>query len=146
MFRYRFMFRLSVEFIVMLLVIGSFRTAGQLRAAPQVKVVSATTARGVEGGKAIGVTNRFRRNEKTWYCVARFNRAARTKVRFDWIAVDARGTRANTIFAQRTIGPLKTSMAHSWVKLSRGNWPAGKYQVKIYLNDKFARAVSFAVT
>jgi len=80
--------------------------------------------------------------DQTFYCVVALSNAPdTTKVKAVWYAVDDAG--AATQFAEKEIvgsgSPITFNATNS------NPWPAGKYKVELYLNDKLDRTLEFTV-
>jgi hypothetical protein len=78
------------------------------------------------------------------YCLVQLaNAPDDTKVKADWIAVEAQGAEPNTKIADAE----KTS-SDGLIIFDLSNtqpWPTGKYKVDLYLNDKLNRTLEFQV-
>jgi hypothetical protein len=67
-----------------------------------------------------------------------------TTVKATWTAVDVAGTDANTYLDETELTQGDGTLTFN---LSNDNlWPAGKYKVDLYLNDKLDRTLDFEVT
>ena len=82
--------------------------------------------------------------EDTFYCnVDLANAPDDTKVKADWTAVSVEGADPNTKLDSTE---LQTGSGVLNFKLTNDNlWPAGKYKVDLYLNDKLDRTIEFEV-
>lgn len=80
----------------------------------------------------------------TFYCVAELaNAPDDTKVKASWTAVEVDGEQPNTSIDQ---AELTSGSGTLHFKLSNnGPWPAGKYKVDLYLNDKLDKTLEFSV-
>jgi len=90
-------------------------------------------------------TTTFAPGDRTVYCVIELNKAKKgTKVQVIWKAVDAGGSKNETI---KTTGYTtnsfeKTVTGH--LKLSK-DWPTGKYQIEVYINDNLEKTVDYTI-
>jgi hypothetical protein len=80
----------------------------------------------------------------TFYCNVEVENAPDdTTLKAVWTAVDVPGQPANTPLDQTE---LKTGSGTVHFKLTNTNpWPAGKYKVDLYMNDKLNRSIEFQV-
>ena len=80
----------------------------------------------------------------TFYCVAELaNAPDDTRVKASWTAVEVDGEQPNTFIDQ---AELTSGSGALHFKLSNnGPWPAGKYKVELYLNDKLDKTLEFTV-
>ena len=66
-----------------------------------------------------------------------------TKAKASWTAVEVEGEQPNTFIDQ---AELTSGSGTLHFKLSNnGPWPAGKYKVDLYLNDKMVKTLEFTV-
>jgi cell division septation protein DedD len=83
--------------------------------------------------------------DDTFYCVLQVANAPNdTKIKAVWTAVEADGVDPNFKIGEKELtggGAVNFSLSNSDGKL----WPAGKYKVEIYLNDKLDRTLEFKV-
>ncbi len=90
-----------------------------------------------------GQTTEFTQDQ-TFYAIAKLaNAPDDTKVKAVWYAVAVDGVDANTLLdsAEMTGGDQALTF-----KLSNSQlWPAGKYKVELYLNDKLDKTLEFNV-
>lgn len=82
--------------------------------------------------------------QDTFYCIVELaNAPDDTKVKAVWTAVDVEGNEPNTPIDEAEMeygsGTLTFDLTNN------GPWPAGKYKVEIYLNDKLDRTLEFSV-
>lgn len=104
------------------------------------KIKDAKMARDNEGTQP---TSTFSASD-TFFCNVELNNAPDdTTVKAVWTAVDVQGADANTPLDQTE---LKSGSGVLHFKLTNNNpWPAGKYKVDLYLNDKLDRSIDFQV-
>lgn len=104
------------------------------------KIESAITARDYEGTDP---TNVFDQDD-TFYCVVELaNAPDETEVKASWVAAEVEGVEPNTFIDE---AELSTGSGSVHFELSNnGLWPAGKYEVQIYLNDELERTLEFTV-
>src|SRR5512139_4271591 len=76
------------------------------------------------------------------------NAPSETKVKTVWAAVDVGDAApANTKIDEAEVTMDNSGNAHFTLSLpNSGTWPAGKYKVEIYLNDKLDRTLEYTVT
>jgi len=78
------------------------------------------------------------------YCLVQLaNAPDDTKVKADWIAVEAQGAAPNT-----KIADVEKTSGDGMITFDLSNtqpWPTGKYKVDLYLNDKLDRTLEFQV-
>jgi len=76
------------------------------------------------------------------------NAPSETKVKTVWTAVDVGDAApANTKIDEAEVTMDDSGNAHFTLSLpNSGTWPAGKYKVEIYLNDKLDRTLEYTVT
>lgn len=88
-------------------------------------------------------TSSFSPND-TFYCnVDLENAPDGTTVKAVWTAVNVQGQPANTPLDQTE---LKSGSGTVHFKLTNSNpWPAGKYKVDLYMNNKLDRSIDFQV-
>lgn len=104
-------------------------------------IKAAKMARDNEGTQA---TVTFAPSDTTVYCnVDLANAPDDTKVKAVWTAVQVTGADPNTKIDETELtsgsGTLHFKLTNN------GNWPAGKYKVDLYLNDKLDRTIEFQV-
>ena len=82
--------------------------------------------------------------EDTFYCnVDLQNAPDDTNVKAVWTAVEVEGEEPNLELDQAEV---ETGSGTVYFQLENSNaWPAGKYKVDLYLNDKLDRSVEFQV-
>lgn len=82
--------------------------------------------------------------DETFYCIVELaNPAEGTRIKARWIAVDAENTPAN-FFIDET--EITTDEETIYFELQNDNlWPAGKYEVELYINDRQVRTLTFTV-
>ncbi len=82
--------------------------------------------------------------DDTFYCIAKLaNAPDDTKVKAVWYAVDVESVEANTLIDQAEMTGSDQSLTF---KLTNSQlWPAGKYKVELYLNDKLDKTLEFTV-
>jgi outer membrane usher protein FimD/PapC len=93
----------------------------------------------------IAPTTVFSQDQSVFHCLLRIvNTAGAAKVKAVWIAVEA-GASMNTVIDEATIPVDKDNLLH--FSLSRGPnpWPAGKYRLDLFLNEKLKQSVDFMV-
>ncbi len=89
-------------------------------------------------------TTTFAPTDSTFFCnVDLANAPDDTKVKAIWTAVQADGVDPNTQIDQTEI--TAGSGTINFKLSNQQEWPAGKYKVDLYLNDKLARSVDFQV-
>lgn len=71
-----------------------------------------------------------------------------TKVKTVWTAVDVGAAApANMLIAEAEVTLDASGNAHFTLSIpDSGAWPAGKYKVEIYLNDKLDRTLEYTIT
>jgi hypothetical protein len=82
----------------------------------------------------------------TFYCVAQLNNAPDdTKVRAVWTAVKVEGTKSNTKLDEAVAKGASSQLRFNLT--NDGPWPAGKYEVELYLNgaNKPTKTLAFEV-
>lgn len=68
-----------------------------------------------------------------------------TKVKIDWVAVDAGGEKNTTVVTKDYVLEGMENTVTISAELPGGVWPAGKYRVDAYVGDKLAKSKDFIV-
>lgn len=106
---------------------------------------SATLAKGYENGEAVDATTTFAPSDLTLHLVVKVGNAPDdTTLRAEWSIVEVEGYEASAIDAT----DLTLSSGEDTADFTLANndvWPAGKYKVDLYLNDKLDRTLEFEV-
>jgi hypothetical protein len=88
-------------------------------------------------------TTVFKPDQAFYYIVVLANAPDDTKVKAVWYKVDDAGTAAAEKFVEKEIvgsgSPITFNATNS------NPWPAGKYKVELYLNDKLDRTQEYSV-
>ena len=90
-------------------------------------------------------TTTFAPGDRTVYCVIELNKAKKgTKVKVVWKAVDAGGSKNEEIKTSgyTTNSFEKTVTGH--LTLNK-DWPTGKYQIEVYINDSLEKTVDYTI-
>jgi hypothetical protein len=81
--------------------------------------------------------------DQTFYCIVTLaNAPDTTKVKAVWSTVDDAG-KATQIAEKEIVGSASPIVFNA--SNNAGPWPAGKYRVEIYLNDKVDKTLDFSV-
>jgi hypothetical protein len=104
-------------------------------------IKEAKMARDNEGAQP---TTTFAPTDTTFFCnIDLANAPDDTKIKAVWTAVQVEGADPETLIDQSELtagsGTLHFKLA------TNSSWPAGKYKVDLYLNDKLDRTVEFQV-
>ncbi|MBI1882164.1 MAG: PT domain-containing protein [Chloroflexi bacterium] len=128
-----------IYFVIALLILTTLACSLNLSSA---KISDATLAKDADGNQP---TTTFAQDEP-FYCVVELvNAPDDTKVKAVWTAVEVEGVEPNLMLGEKELttgdGTFNFSYANDEGKL----WPAGKYKVDLYLNDKSDRTLEFQV-
>ena len=106
-----------------------------------VRVTDVTLGRSVGGDKAItDSTDTFRPNDTIYASVATEGSAQSATLRAKWSFEDGQLVDEST----RTIAPNNKERTEFHISKPDG-WPAGKYKVEVFVNDRSAQTKSFDV-
>jgi hypothetical protein len=106
-----------------------------------VRVTDVTLGRSVGGDKAIADrTDTFRPNDTIYASVATDGSASSATLRARWTFEDGQVVDEST----RTIAPNNRERTEFHISKPSG-WPAGKYKVEVFLDDRSAETKSFEV-
>ena len=106
-----------------------------------VRVTNVTLGRSVGGDKAItDSTDTFKPNDTIYASVATEGSAQSATLRAKWSFEDGQLVDEST----RTIAPNNKERTEFHISKPDG-WPAGKYKVEVFLNDRSAETKSFDV-
>lgn len=98
-----------------------------------------------DDGKPGDETSSFAPDDRTVHCIIELNKAKKgTKVRFIWKAVDVQGSKNEEI---KTIDYTTNSFENKvrgHLTLPR-DWPTGKYQVEVYINDDLDKTIDYTI-
>jgi hypothetical protein len=105
------------------------------------KIKNATLARDEKGEQLTTTFN----PEDTFYLLGELSSApADTRVKAIWTAVETTGNPANTLIGEKELESGSGSFTFS-LENNSPLWPAGKYKVDLYLNDKLNQTLEFQV-
>lgn len=108
-------------------------------------ISSAQLARGYADNKAVDPTSTFATTDTPLhYVVTLSNAPDDTKVKSAWTAVDA----GDGQYKDKKIDETELTSAGGvldFTLASKQAWPAGKYKVDLYLNDKLDRTAEFTI-
>jgi hypothetical protein len=106
-----------------------------------VRVTEVTLGRAIGGDKAISDrTDNFRPNDTIYASVATDGSAPTATLRAKWTFEDSQLVNEST----RTIAPQSRERTAFHISKPDG-WPAGKYKVEVFLNDRSAGLKTFEV-
>jgi hypothetical protein len=132
---------MNKRFLMIGLAIGmlAFASLACEASASTATISSATLTADAAGGAE---TTAFTPDQTFYDVVVLANAPDSTKVKAVWYTVDDAGTA--TQFAEKEVvgsgSPITFNAANN-----AGPWPAGKYKVELYLNDKLDRTQEFSV-
>ena len=135
---------------VSLVVLVAVVAAGCNFSVSTANITSATLSKDVKGNafEPVDPTSTFPVNQPVIHLVANVANAPEgTKVKSVWTAVDVGDVApANTKIAETEIVLNSDGNAHFTLSIpTSGAWPAGKYKVDVYLNDKLDRTLEYTV-
>ncbi|MBI4785971.1 MAG: hypothetical protein HY782_02860 [Chloroflexi bacterium] len=112
-------------------------------------ITNAVLSKDVQGAnlEPVGITDTYSSDQQKFNAVISVSNApANTVVKAVWTAIDVGSVAAaNTRIDQTEIKTEGTRNVHFTLSPDGPGWPAGTYQVDIYLNDKLDRTVKFSV-
>lgn len=90
-------------------------------------------------------TESFVPSDRTIHCVAKLKEAkAGTQVKFSWFALTGSGAEKEKIKDVDYTTKEDENIVQSKLFLQK-DWPAGKYRVDVYVNDKLEKTVPFSI-
>ena len=108
-------------------------------------ITSAELARGYADGKATDTTTTFAPSDTPLHYVVTLGSAPDdTKVKAVWTIVDAGDGQIKDQKLDETVLQSGSSVLN-FTLASKQDWPAGKYKVELFLNDKLDRTTDFLV-
>jgi len=107
-------------------------------------ITSAELARGYVDGKATDTTTFAPSDTPLHYVVTLGNAPDDTKVKAVWTAVDAGDGQIKDQKLDETVLQSGSSVLNFTLS-NKQAWPAGKYKVELFLNDKLDRTADFLV-
>jgi hypothetical protein len=136
---------------VSLVVLVAIAVAGCNFSVSTANITSATLAKDVKGSnfEPVDPTSTFAVDQPVIHLVVNVaNAPSDTKVKSVWTAVDVGSAApANTKIDEAAVTLDSSGTAHFTLSLpSSGTWPAGKYKVDVYLDDKLDRTLDYSVT
>jgi len=135
---------------VSLVVLVAVVAAGCNFSVSTANITSATLSKDVKGNafEPVDPTSTFPVNQPVIHLVANVANAPEgTKVKSVWTAIDVGSVApANTKIAETEIVLNSDGNAHFTLSIpNTGVWPAGKYKVDVYLNDKLDRTLEYTI-
>jgi len=135
---------------VSLIVLVAMVAAGCNFSVSTANISNATLSKDVQGDafEPVDPTTAFPTDQPVIHLVAKVANAPEgTKVKSVWTAVDVGDVApANTKIAETEIVLNSDGNAHFTLSIpTSGAWPAGKYKVDVYLNDKLDRTLEYTV-
>ena len=129
--------------VVALLVLALAAACGFSVSTANVK--SAVLSRGYENGDAVDPTTTFAPTDQTIHLVVKVGNAPDgTTLKAIWYIVEVQGSQPGEI--DQTSLTLNSGQDTADFTLSNNQaWPAGKYKVELYLNDKLNQPLEFEV-
>ena len=137
-----------LSFIILLVLVATTVTACNFSFSTA-NITQATLAKDVQGDtfEPVDPTSTFPIDQPVIHLVVTVaNAPSDTKVKTVWTAVDVGDAApANTKIDEAEVTLDASGTAHFTLASNSGTWPAGKYKVEIYLNDKLDRTLEFTV-
>jgi hypothetical protein len=130
--------KLFILAAIVMLILATLACSGSVSTA---KISSAKMSADSEGTQETNVFS----PDQTFYCIVETANAPEdTKLKAVWTAVEVEGEQPDLLIDQAELTAGNQNV-FTFNLTNNGLWPAGKYKVDIYLNDKLDQTLDFTV-